>query len=145
MHYKIVTMAPVDYDAVIAFWRQFIEIGLNESDQREPFERYLARNPGMSFVARDGAGAVVGAVLCGHDGRRGYLHHLAVASTYRRKRLGRALVDRCLGQLAAAGIAKCNVFVFNENADARRFWERMGYHAVKWSPMQRVINGQDSR
>jgi len=141
MEYQIFPMTPLDYNAVTSFWRQFIEIGRNESDEREPFQRYLARNPGMSFFAKDSTGAVIAAVLCGHDGRRGYLHHLAVAPAYRRRGLGRTLVERCLSQLAAAGIPKCNVFVFNQNLDARRFWERLGYHSVKWSPMQRPTAG----
>jgi ribosomal protein S18 acetylase RimI-like enzyme len=89
-------------------------------------EPYLARNPGMSFVACDG-GRVVGAVLCGTDGRRGYLHHLAVAAPDRQRGLGRALVQRCLDALAAAGITKCHLFVFAPNIPARNFWTRIGW------------------
>ena len=132
-------MTLVDYDAVVSFWRGMEGIGLNESDERRPIEAYLARNPGMSFVARDAAGDVIGAVLCGHDGRRGYLHHLAVAPGHRLRGLGSALVERCLAELAAAGILKCNIFLFDDNAEGRKFWMRMGYHQVTWSPMQRLI------
>ncbi|HMD55669.1 MAG TPA: GNAT family N-acetyltransferase [Phycisphaerae bacterium] len=138
-NFTIEPLTFADYDAVITFWHGQEGIGLNESDERIPMERYLARNPGMSLIAKNSAGAIVGAVLCGHDGRRGYLHHLAVASDYRRKGLGTALVQRCLAQLSAAQIPKCNIFLFNDNADGRRFWERLGYKMVSWSPMQRVI------
>src|SRR6185295_720662 len=100
----ITTFQPADYDAVVEFWCRQEGIGLNESDECEPIARFLARNPGMSFVARDPAGNVIAAVLCGHDGRRGYLHHLAVDLQHRRNGLGTALVERCLAQLAAVGI-----------------------------------------
>ena len=72
------------------------------------------------------SGTVIAAVLCGHDGRRGYLHHLAVDAGHRRQGLGRALVERCLARLAVAGIPKCNIFLFNDNAEGRRFWESSG-------------------
>jgi putative acetyltransferase len=128
-----------DYDEAVAFWRSQEGIALNESDEREPMSRFLLRNPGMSLIARRASGEVVAAVLCGHDGRRGYLHHLAVDRAHRRRGLGRALVERCLAKLAAAGVPKCNVFLFNDNIEGRRFWERLGYKSVTWIPMQRVI------
>ena len=95
MSIQILPFTMADYDEVAAFWRQQEGVGLNESDERGPIAGHLARNPGMSFVARE-SGRVIGAVLCGHDGRRGYLHHLAVARSQRRQGLGRDLVRRCL-------------------------------------------------
>lgn len=118
------TMA--DYDEAIAFWREQAGVGLNESDSPENVSAFLERNRGMSVVARDGQ-RVVGAVLCGHDGRRGYLHHLAVAPSHRKRGLGRELVERCLDSLRAAGVAKCNVFLYADNSDGRAFWEAVGY------------------
>jgi ribosomal protein S18 acetylase RimI-like enzyme len=141
MDFTIEPMVTRDYEEVVALWKNQEGIGLNESDEREPIKRYLSRNPDMSFVARNHLGAIIGAVLCGHDGRRGYLHHLAVEKVYRRRGLGNMLVERCLAQLAAAGLPKCNIFLFNDNESGRRFWDRMGYRAVSWSPMQRVIKG----
>jgi N-acetylglutamate synthase len=139
MDYKIQPLTLDDYDAVVAFWRQQKGISLNESDARVPLARFLERNPGMSLITRNSANDIVAAVLCGHDGRRGYLHHLAVASGYRRRGLGTALVARCLDSLAAAGIPKCNIFLFNDNEEGRQFWLRLGYRTVNWSPLQRVI------
>jgi putative acetyltransferase len=139
MDHTIANLTMDDYEETVAFWRRQNGIALNESDQPEPMRRFLLRNPGMSLIARDASGTVLAAVLCGHDGRRGYLHHLAVDPAHRRQGLGRALVERCLAKLAAAGIPKCNIFLFNDNADGRRFWEKLGYKSVTWSPMQRVI------
>ena len=115
-----------EYDGVSALWRNTVGIGLDDADTRETMAEYLERNPGLSFVARDG-GAIVGAVLCGHDGRRGYLHHLAVADSHRRQGIGRALVEKCISGLRAIGIPKCNIFVFAGNAEGKRFWKADGW------------------
>ena len=115
-----------DYGEAAAFWAAFPEIGLDDADAPENMERFLARNPGMSFLARD-EGRIVGAVLCGHDGRRGYLHHLAVLPEYRNRGIGSQLVDRCLRALAAAGVGRCNIFVYAENEEGKRFWRKTGW------------------
>lgn len=124
MHIREMTIQ--DYDAVIALWQSADGVGLSDADSREAIGRYLARNPGLSFTAWDGD-LLVGAVLCGHDGRRGYVHHLAVRPSHRRKGIGKALATRCLGALAAEGIDKCHLFVFVVNADAIAFWKRVGW------------------
>ena len=118
-----------DYDAALALWQSCEGIGLNASDTRPAIAAYLVRNPGLSLVATDAAGALVGAVLCGHDGRRGYLHHLAVASAHRRRGLGRRLVETALDRLRVTGIPKCNLFLYATNTDGRAFWERCGWSA----------------
>lgn len=119
-------MIPADYDDVIAFWKAQPGIGLNESDGRRQIGDYLARNPGMSLLARDG-NQIIGAVLCGHEGRRGYLHHLAVATSHRGRGIGRTLVLLCLEKLGACGIAKCNIFVYAANADGLGFWRALDF------------------
>ena len=101
--WRLRVMTPADYDAVIALWRGCEGIGLTESDTRPAIAAYLARNPDMSFVAEAG-GRLVGAVLGGHDGRRGYLHHLAVDPAWRRRGLGRELTDAVLARLRAEGM-----------------------------------------
>jgi N-acetylglutamate synthase len=118
------TMA--DYDAAWSLWDGAEGIGLSEADSREKIASYLQRNPGMSFVAVV-EGAIVGAVLCGSDGRRGFLHHLAVSPHNRRSGIGRALVDRCLDALAAAGMRKCHIFVLADNVEGERFWASIGW------------------
>jgi ribosomal protein S18 acetylase RimI-like enzyme len=119
-------MTPADYDAVLALWQASEGVGLNESDTREAVAVYLARNPGFSLVAEKD-GATAGAVLCGHDGRRGYLHHLAVARQHRGRGLGRALVEESLTRLRAHGITKCNIFLYAGNSAGRAFWRREGW------------------
>lgn len=115
-----------DYPAVLALWTAVEGIGLSDADTPAGIAQYLQRNPGLSFVARDD-GRIVGAVLCGHDGRRGYLHHLAVATDHRRRGIGRALVESCLAGLRELGIDKCHLFVYAGNAAAIAFWDRIGW------------------
>lgn len=125
MPIQIREMSIEDYQEVFTLWSQSEGVGLNEADSRENIAAYLDRNPGLSLVAcRE---RVVAAVLCGHDGRRGYLHHLAVAAGERRKGLGRRLVDACLGKLALVGIQRCNVFLYTDNAAGERFWKQAGW------------------
>lgn len=115
-----------DYDAVIALLRATSGVSLRDADSRDATARYLDRNPGLSFVALDGAG-IAGCIMSGHDGRRGYLQHLIVAPTHRRKGLAGALVDRCLAALRDAGIAKCHIDVFKTNTAAAAFWSSRGW------------------
>ncbi|MHC4593212.1 MAG: GNAT family N-acetyltransferase [Planctomycetota bacterium] len=128
MDYATMEMSLDDYDEAISLWQQCEGVGLHlhGSDCRDELEQHLRRNPGLSFVARSG-GKLVGAVLCGHDGRRGYLSHLAVAPPFRQRGIGRALVDRCLAALGAAGIRKCNIVVFASNTAGLEFWDSMGW------------------
>ena len=114
------------YDKVLALWRQCEGVGLSDADSKQHITSYLARNPGMSFVAL-ADGAVIGVVLAGHDGRRGYLHHLAIHPDWRRQGIGRRLVERGLAALSSAGIRKCHVFVFNTNASGAAFWTSLGW------------------
>lgn len=123
----IAPMTMEDYDEVIALWKATPGIGLSDADLREGIQRYLESNPGMSFVARDG-GKLVGAALCGHDGRRGYLHHLAVHPDHRRSGTGRRLSERCLEALKAEGITRCHIFVYANNSGGLAFWNRMGWY-----------------
>jgi putative acetyltransferase len=120
-------MAADDYDAVLALWRDAEGVGLSEADERDAIAAYLERNPGLSLVAFRGD-ALVGALLCGHDGRRGYLHHVVVARSERAQGLGRELVRRALDGLGRLGIAKANIFVYADNAEGQAFWR-----ATDWS------------
>jgi ribosomal protein S18 acetylase RimI-like enzyme len=113
-----------DYDLVLTLWHSSPGISLGESDSRQNIERYLERNPGLSFTAWYGD-RLIGAVLCGHDGRRGFLHHLAVAPEYRKQGVARGLIEQCLSVLANHGIRRCHVFVLRGNDVGREFWKRM--------------------
>ena len=116
-----------DYEQAIQLWRGCQGICLHSDvDSEYGIGIYLARNPGLSFVAIDNE-RIVGAVLCCHDGRRGYLHHLAVAQEHRRSGIGTVLVGAALEQLRAKGVRKCNTFVFDDNHDALDFWNSIGW------------------
>lgn len=119
-------LTAADYAEAHALWKRADGIGLSSADGREAVERYLLRNPGLSSVARV-RGKLVATVLCGHDGRRGYLHHLVVEADSRRRGIGCALVERSLRLLAGEGIEKCHVFLLAENASGRAFWEALGF------------------
>lgn len=125
---EIEPMTLADYAPVRALWQQ--TAGMSELETRDEFQRFLDRNPGLSLVARPcGAGAesVVGAVFCGHDGRRGYLYHLAVAANFRRQGIAEALVQRCLASLAALQIPRCSIHIYANNELGQAFWRRTGW------------------
>jgi ribosomal protein S18 acetylase RimI-like enzyme len=122
-------MTLADYDAVLALWNDAPGVRANES--RDEIDRILRRNPGLSCVAEcvteAGDRELAGAVLCGHDGRRGYLYHLAVAENFQRRAIGRQLVDRCLARLRADGIRRCTIFLITNNAAGEVFWRQTGW------------------
>ena len=126
MSFTIQPMSIEHYDAVLSLWQAVEGVGLSDADSREGIARFLAHNPGLSFLAYIGE-TLAGAVLSGHDGRRGYIHHLAVQPAYRRQGLGQTLVEQCLAALAQAGIDKCHLFVFKQNTTALQFWQRTGW------------------
>ena len=98
----------------------------SEVDYKDAIDHCLDHNPGLSFVARDDK-KLVGAVLCGHDGRRGYIDHLAVRKSHRRQGIGSALVTRCVYNLMRIGIRKWHLFVLEDNQPAIAFWKELGW------------------
>ena len=120
-------MTAIDIPEALALWQSSEGIALHEADSPEKLAEYLLRNPCTSFVARDGA-RLAGVSLAGHDGRRGYLHHVAVDAHYRKKGLGRAIVERCLSALKEQGIQKCHIFVLADNEGGKKFWTSIGWH-----------------
>jgi ribosomal protein S18 acetylase RimI-like enzyme len=115
-----------DYDEVRALWEESDGIEISDADSRDGIARFLERNAGLSFVARDG-NELIGAVLCGHDGRRGYIDQLTVRRSHRRQGIARSLVSRCLFHLMRIGIRRWNLFVFEDNQDAIAFWRTLGW------------------
>jgi ribosomal protein S18 acetylase RimI-like enzyme len=122
----IVEMTIKDYGEVISLWQKTPGLGLTSSDSKEEINKFLDRNPGFSFVAREGD-KLVGAALCGHDGRRGYLHHMAVENDYRKHGIGKYLAESCLDRLKKAGIPKVHLFVYTDNQTGQAFWEATGW------------------
>jgi len=126
MSVLIQEMSIQDYDEIRALWQESEGIELSEVDSKDDIARFLERNPGLSFVARDNA-QLVGVVLCSHDGRRGYIDQLAVRKSHRRQGIGKGLVDRCLFNLMRSGIHKWHLFVLEDNQDAIAFWNKLGW------------------
>lgn len=114
------------YDEIYELWCNTSGMGLSGADSKGRIERFLLRNRGLSFVCRD-KDKIVGTILCGHDGRRGYIYHVTVADEYRGRGLGRRLVETSLDRLKAEGIDKCHLFVFADNAIGNGFWASTGW------------------
>ena len=123
---KVREMTIKDYCYVIDLWEKTECIGLSESDSKEGISIYLKRNPGLSFVAVIND-EVIGAALCGHDGQRGYIHHLAIDKRYRFNGIGKELVMNCLNKLKEQGIKKCHLFVLRNNHCGTKFWMKQGW------------------
>lgn len=119
-------MRMLDYDAVIELMKQTPGVSFRDADSRESTARYLDRNTGLSFVAEAGIG-LVGCVMSGHDGRRGYLQHLVVLPAFRRQGIAVALVEQCLSALQAQGILKTHIDVLKTNELGQAFWEAQGW------------------
>ena len=116
-----------DYDAVYALWRGSEGMGLNDiDDSREGIARYLRRNPHTSFVA-EAEDIIIGVIMCGHDGRRGFIYHTCVAGEHRCNGIGARLAEAALDALKAEGISKAALVVFGQNKEGNDFWEHIGF------------------
>lgn len=115
------------YDEVLAFLRSIPGVGSSrEADAPAAVARYLERNPGLSFFAEI-EGRIVGCAMSGHDGRRGYLQHVAVDPAYRKRGIAHALVQNCLEALAKDGIEKVHLDVYATNEAAQTYWAKSGW------------------
>ncbi len=116
-----------DYAQIIDLWKTTPGIGLNErDDSEEGIAKFIARNQGCSFVAQED-GKVVGTILCGHDGRRAIVYHLAIAQNCRRKGIAGELVAHVLEALNTVGIEKVKAIVFADNETGHAFWSAVGW------------------
>lgn len=120
------TMRPADLRPVLAMLARCEGIGRRSADTPAALRRFLLRNPGLSVVAVEKR-QMIGCVFVGHDGRRGYLHHVAVDPDHRRAGLGRRIVELALARLLAIGIEKVHCDVFRSNRAALRFWRAAGW------------------
>ena len=118
-----------DYDAVLQLWLGVEGLEIAEGDDSKGIAQFLERNPGLSRVAVDGA-AIVGVALCGHDGRRGHVYHLAVDPAYQGCGLGKRLLDECLDGLRSAGVKRVIIMVDDDNQRGAEFWKRRGWEEI---------------
>jgi ribosomal protein S18 acetylase RimI-like enzyme len=124
---KIRFMTASDYVNVYALWMSCDGMGLNNlDDSKAGIEKFLRRNPDTCFVAEI-ENAVVGVIIAGNDGRRGYIYHTAVDPQYRKQGIARQLVEAALNALRALGIHKAALVVFDRNEAGNEFWEKMGF------------------
>jgi N-acetylglutamate synthase len=122
--FQLLPMTASDYSDALALWNACE--GVRAAETREEFERILNRNAGLSAVVRHGP-KLAAAVLCCHDGRRGYLYHLGVAAECRHLGLGRMLVEHCLARLKEQGISRCSIFLIVGNQVGEAFWKRINW------------------
>lgn len=116
-----------DYDDVYALWMSCTGMGLNNlDDSRNGIDKFLKRNPGTCFVAEKN-NILVGTIIVGNDGRRGYIYHTAVHPKYRKQGIASRLVDTALQALKQCGIHKVALVVFDRNQNGNQFWENRGF------------------
>ena len=122
------SMTMEDYDEVNALWLSIHGFAMRSiDDSREGVARFLARNPGLSVVARDADGKVAGSILCGHDGRQGQFYHVCVRSDLRRRGIGKEMVVFCMKKLREEQINKIRLIAFEENTNGNAFWKGIGW------------------
>ena len=116
----------LDFEQALELWRSLTGMGLSSADEKDNIRDFLQKNPSTCFVAlKDGI--LIGTVLGGSDGRRGYIYHLAVQQSEQNKGLGKKLLDLCLNEFKKSGIQKCHIFVISDNAKGIVFWEKVGW------------------
>lgn len=124
---KIRTMSISDYADVYNLWLSCKGMGLNSlDDSRDGIEKFLKRNPDTCFVA-EVDNRIVGSILTGNDGRRGYIYHTAVSPQYQQHGIGSTLVDTAIDALKKLGINKIALVVFDKNDNGNAFWEKQGF------------------
>ena len=116
-----------DYEKVYELWKSCAGMGLNNlDDSKEGIGKFLKRNPDTCFVA-DADNDIVGVIIVGNDGRRGYIYHTAVNPQYRKQGIAKSLVDTAMTALQKIGINKAALVVFDRNEIGNDFWEKMGF------------------
>ena len=116
-----------DYEQVFALWKTIKGFGIRSvDDSKEGIERFLKWNPGLSVVAEEN-GTIVGAILCGSDGRRGCLYHVCVHKDFRRQGIGKTMVIWCMEKLKELQINKVSLIAFTKNDVGNAFWKEIGW------------------
>ena len=122
-----------DYPLLIKIWKNTPGLGLSSSDDKNKIRLFLNKNRKTCFVAFEN-NKIIGTVLCGNDGRRGYIYHLVVKDEYRNKGIATKLVDYCLKGLRKNKIDKCHLFVYKTNIEAIDYYIRK-----KWLQRDELI------
>ena len=115
-----------DYEKCYMLWSQTAGMSISDADSKPAIADYLKRNPGFSLVC-ELEEQIIGTLLCGHDGRRGYIYHAAVNPTYRGRGIGSEMINRSLQKLHSEGIMKCHILVIHDNELGKQFWHNSGW------------------
>ena len=129
-----------DYEEIVLLWEKTDGIQMRDADSKEGILKYLNRNPGLNFVALSD-GVIIGTIMAGHDGKRGYIQHLSVSELQRNKGTGTALVETCLAALKMQGIEKSHIHILSNNDAAKQFWVNRGWFARPDIQTYSYING----
>lgn len=117
-----------DYDKVYHLWTNTEGMGMRSLDDSfEGITKLLKRNPTTNYIAQE-ENKIIGVILCGHDGRRGYIYHTAVESSFRNKGVGKSLVDATLDALKKEAINKVALVAFASNDLGNKFWQSLGFN-----------------
>ncbi len=120
-------MTIADYEGIYDMWIHTPGMGLNNlDDSKEGIDKFLKRNPTTCFVAEEN-GRIIGVIMSGHDGRRGFIYHTTVRPDCRKQGLGRELVNHAMEALEKEGIHKVALVVFGRNEIGNAFWEKLGF------------------
>lgn len=112
-----------DYDAVYSLWMSCVGMGLNNlDDSKEGIDKF----PDTCLIVENDS-AILGVIMIGNDGRRGYIYHTTVHPDYRKQGIAKKLVDHAMNELSALGINKVALVVFDRNKTGNAFWESQGF------------------
>ena len=125
MNFRLMQIS--DYDSIYNLWINTPGMGLNSvDDSKEGIEKFLKRNPSTCFIAEENE-KIVGVIMAGNDGRRGYIYHIAVLPEFRGKHIAKTLVENAMAALEKEGITKVALVVFEKNKNGNGFWEKIGF------------------
>ena len=125
MNFRLMQIS--DYDSIYNLWINTPGMGLNSvDDSKEGIEKFLKRNPSTCFIAEENE-KIIGVIMAGNDGRRGYIYHIAVLPEFRGKHIAKTLVEIAIAALEKEGITKVALVVFEKNKNGNGFWEKIGF------------------
>jgi N-acetylglutamate synthase len=126
MEYIITDMTLDRYDELLDFWSKIEGIRVSDDDKYENLRIYLERNPDSNFIVLHND-KIIATIKCSDDGRKGFLHHMAVDPEYRKMGIAKELVDKCLDILRKKGMRQTRLFVLDSNKEALKFWKHIGF------------------
>ena len=119
-----------DFDEIYKLWSSIQGLNLNKADEKESVSAYLLHNPNQSYVCKL-SNKIIGTIMCGNDGRRAFIYHLAVLPEYQRKGIATELVRLAIDMQKQVGIDKCAISILNENVYGKNFWSNLGFSKVQ--------------